>query len=79
MLGAAGGFRFLSVLHLMLEFLKSESDRVEDVASAMVALAVAVYAGWTLWMERGRASHESSADSILTPESKEPGSEQGAK
>src|SRR5262249_41632046 len=77
MLGAAGGFLFLAALHLLLEFLKSENERVEDVASALVAVAVAIFAAWTLWMERKdhavapRSSavlETAPAEKLLTPE-----------
>jgi len=71
MLAAAGGFLFLAVLHLMLEFSKSDNERFEDIASILVAFSVAAYAAWVLWAERSRAPVVVDAphlEKLLTPE-----------
>lgn len=78
MTAACGGFLVLAVLHLMLEFARSENDTVEDAATALVAFAVAAYAGMVLYREKklhdaDKTVNASSSEHLLIPEKEERG------
>ena len=73
MTAACGGFLLLAVLHLMLEFARSENDTVEDAATALVAFGVAAYAGVVLYREKkqhdaAKNTGAPNAEHLLTPE-----------
>ena len=52
MFAATCGFLFLSILNLLMEYTRRESALVQDAATALVALAVALFAATELWRER---------------------------
>ena len=51
MFAATCGFLFLSILNLLLEYTHRESALVQDAATALVALALALFAAAELWRE----------------------------
>ena len=73
MLIACGGFLFLAVLHLTLEFIKTENDTVEDIATICVAFGVAACVAWNIYRDRIKPVHPNAVilddtEKILAPE-----------
>ena len=52
LMSVCGGFLFLAILHLTSEFFHIENDAIDDIATAVVALGLAAFAGIVLWRER---------------------------